>query len=351
MLNGVNVILVEENGIPIVSSDRGIQVNPVSGGGIPVVLVERNGLPCVIGGFSPLSLDPVAFYDPSDTSTLFQDTAGTTPAGVGDPVGLVLDKSGNDNHLTAPSDAARPVYAVSESGDKLLQSDEVDDELSVTLPDLGTDVTIAYTTQSELRINEGETVGAGEYTLPQVDLLNYLMIDRQLTKSEKIELIRYLSRSAEGVNYGAVIDDMILACLNAVDVFIYDTTKDSDGGAWRTGALAQASSWYNETLNTATRGSRREFPAVAVIVAESDKVTIYDGDDPTLPMFKVMNASANNPVFATPSSIAAVNSTIAVGTSGGAAIVTFASDAAEKQTTGADANYLSGLAVEGVGWA
>ena len=27
-------------------------------------------------------------------------------------------------------------------------------------------------------------------------------------------------------------------------------------------------SWYNETLNTATRGSRREFPAVAVIVAE-----------------------------------------------------------------------------------
>ena len=28
-------------------------------------------------------------------------------------------------------------------------------------------------------------------------------------------------------------------------------------------------SWYNETLNTATRGSRKEFPAVAVIVAES----------------------------------------------------------------------------------
>lgn len=44
-------------------------------------------------GFSPLSLDPVAFYDPSDTSTLFQDAAGTMPTGVGDPVGLVLDKS------------------------------------------------------------------------------------------------------------------------------------------------------------------------------------------------------------------------------------------------------------------
>jgi len=73
----------------------------------------------------------------------------------------------------------------------------------------------------------------------------------------------------------------------AVDVFVYDTSKDSDGGAWR--QRTQHTSWYNETLNTATRGSRREFPAVAVIVAESDRVTIYDGDDPSLPMWMVFN--------------------------------------------------------------
>ena len=71
----------------------------------------------------------------------------------------------------------------------------------------------------------------------------------------------------------------------AVDVFIYDTRKDSDGGAWR--GRTQHTSWYNETLNTATRGSRKEFPAVAVIVAEVDTVTIYDGDDPALPMWMV----------------------------------------------------------------
>jgi trimeric autotransporter adhesin len=63
--------------------------------------------------------------------------------------------------------------------------------------------------------------------------------------------------------------------VTAVDVFVYDTSLDSDGGAWR--KRTQGTSWYNETLDTATRGSRREFPAVAVIVAESDKVTIYDG--------------------------------------------------------------------------
>jgi len=78
----------------------------------------------------------------------------------------------------------------------------------------------------------------------------------------------------------------------AVDVFVYDTRKDSDGGAWR--KRTQHTSWYNETLNTSTRGSRKEFPAVAVIVAESDQVTIYDGDDPDLPMWMVFNPISNS---------------------------------------------------------
>ena len=54
----------------------------------------------------------------------------------------------------------------------------------------------------------------------------------------------------------------------ATDIFVYDTRKDSDGGAWR--KRTQHTSWYNETLNTTYRGSRREFPAVAVIVLGTD---------------------------------------------------------------------------------
>ena len=79
----------------------------------------------------------------------------------------------------------------------------------------------------------------------------------------------------------------------AVDIFVYDTRKDSDGGAWR--KRTQHTSWYNETLNTATRGSRKEFPAVAVIVCRTNTLTIYDGDDPDLPMWMVFNTvgSAN----------------------------------------------------------
>lgn len=52
------------------------------------------------------------WYDPSDLSTLFQDSAGTTPVtAVGQPVGKMLDKSGRANHATQATAAARPVLS------------------------------------------------------------------------------------------------------------------------------------------------------------------------------------------------------------------------------------------------
>ena len=71
----------------------------------------------------------------------------------------------------------------------------------------------------------------------------------------------------------------------AVDVFVYDTSKDSDGGAWR--KRTQHTSWYNEALNTATRGARKEFPAGCCDCGERIQVTIYDADDPDMPMWMV----------------------------------------------------------------
>jgi hypothetical protein len=70
-----------------------------------------------------------------------------------------------------------------------------------------------------------------------------------------------------------------------VDVFIYDTSKDTDGGQWR--QRTSHTSWYNETLSTATRGATKEFPAVALIVAEAATVTIYDMTDSAIPMWMV----------------------------------------------------------------
>ena len=50
------------------------------------------------------------FYDPNDLSTMYQDDAGTIPVTAsGQPVGLMKDKSGNNNHAFATSSASRPV--------------------------------------------------------------------------------------------------------------------------------------------------------------------------------------------------------------------------------------------------
>ena len=119
----------------------------------------------------------------------------------------------------------------------------------------------------------------------------------------------------------------------AGDVFVYDTRKDSDGGAWR--KRTQHTSWYNETLGTATRGTRKEFPAVAVIVAESNQVTIYDGDDPDLPMWMVFKDTVSNMINThnvNPNSfsLSALNANVLVGSRhpsyGEANVINFISD-------------------------
>ena len=78
----------------------------------------------------------------------------------------------------------------------------------------------------------------------------------------------------------------------ATHVFLYDTSKDSDGGAWR--YRTQHTSWYNEKLGTSYRGNRKEFPAVAVIVSRTGYLNIYDGDDPNLPLW--MGWKQNSPM-------------------------------------------------------
>lgn len=71
------------------------------------------------------------WYDPSDLSTLFQDAAGTVPVTAnGDPVGKMLDKSGNGNHAVQTLSAARPVYRT-DGVLHWLNFDGVDDYLEI----------------------------------------------------------------------------------------------------------------------------------------------------------------------------------------------------------------------------
>lgn len=71
-----------------------------------------------------------AWYDPSDFSTLYQDSAGTTPVtAVGQPVGLLKDKSGRNNHASQSTTTARPTLQQDSGGRYYLQGDGVDDSL------------------------------------------------------------------------------------------------------------------------------------------------------------------------------------------------------------------------------
>ena len=72
----------------------------------------RSGLGYLFG-----SGEKGAWYDPSDWTTLFQDSAGTTPVtAVGQPVGKMLDKSGLGNHAAQTTAINRPVLQIDGNG-------------------------------------------------------------------------------------------------------------------------------------------------------------------------------------------------------------------------------------------
>lgn len=57
------------------------------------------------------------WYDPSDFSTMFQDTSGTIAVtAVGDPVALIRDKSGNNNHAFQTTSNRRPTLGQDANG-------------------------------------------------------------------------------------------------------------------------------------------------------------------------------------------------------------------------------------------
>ena len=68
-------------------------------------------------------------YDPNDLTTLYQDAAGTIPVtGAGQSVGLMLDKSGRNNHAVQTTSASRPILRKNAiTGANYLEFDGSDD--------------------------------------------------------------------------------------------------------------------------------------------------------------------------------------------------------------------------------
>jgi len=98
----------------------------------PVLRPVTRAVSDTIRGFNPRSLfasgEQGIWLDPSDFSTLFQDSAGTTPVtAVGQPVGKILDKSGRGNHASQTTSASRPTLQQDSNGLYYLSFDGTDD--------------------------------------------------------------------------------------------------------------------------------------------------------------------------------------------------------------------------------
>ena len=124
------------------------------------------------GAFSPASLNPSVWYDPSDLATVWEDSARTTPASVNGVVGALDDKSGNGRHATQATTANKPILRLT-SGLYYLEFDGTDDFLSTAAIDFsGADQVTAVAgarklsdaaqaTLFELRANGTTTGGFG----------------------------------------------------------------------------------------------------------------------------------------------------------------------------------------------
>jgi hypothetical protein len=123
-------------------------------------------------------------------------------------------------------------------------------------------------------------------------------------------------------------------------------------------AVQRRTSWYNEALGTATRGTRRELPAKRIIIVEANFFGIYDGDDPTFPLWwgrqgSTLNSGSNffYPNYNDGSSVKACGEgKILFGlsksnTNGGIRVLDFGADRIMRSTASANATgYIQPLA-------
>jgi len=162
------------------------------------------------GGFTPADLftgsEAGAWYGPSDLSTLFQDSAGTTPVTTaGQPVGLMLDKSGNGNHATQATAARRLTY---QTGPARATIDKVDDRLSVTVPVGGTMVlgTDQGTASYGVNIPAGpyEIGGRDGQDFPGNAIVGQVIRDGALSAGDAAATEAYFVEKGATASYGAV---------------------------------------------------------------------------------------------------------------------------------------------------
>jgi len=165
------------------------------------------------GVFTPASLfaggQEGLLLEAFDIDTLFQVSDGTTPVTVAtNPIGYFGDNSGNGNHATQATTAARPTY---QTGPARATLDKVDDRLSVTVPTGGFTGTMVLATDQGTA-SYGVTIPAGAYDIggrgglhfPGNAIVGQLIRDGALSAGDAAATEAYFVENGATAGYGAV---------------------------------------------------------------------------------------------------------------------------------------------------
>ncbi|NKE43374.1 LamG domain-containing protein [Roseomonas frigidaquae] len=155
--------------------------------------------------------------------------------------------------------------------------------------------------------------------------------------------------STASLAYPEVVKNLATAS-DVVDVFVYDTRLDSDGGAWTD--RCHGASWFSETLNTPTRGAKRAFPKKGIIVLRSgttNPLALYDALDldpatgaPRL--WRIFPRSSGGILDGTPAACFAMNGRVWVATSAGLYTLDFPADRASRRDATDRRHWNAGIA-------
>ena len=176
--------------------------------------------------------------------------------------------------------------------------------------------------------------------------------------TERLLQVGSSTNRGNSVTYGEVVTQGMedsTALTGIKDIFIYDTTADSDGGRWIDWATTDKLGWYTEALDDGPsdpcviasddRCYSAAFPRKAILVVTADALYIFDAATNDMWMKFSQNASGyalgadtNND----PSSVTALNGVIYVGTKGSSAGGLYAFDFTQDRMYNYDATDRSG---------
>ena len=221
-----------------------------------------------------------------DIDTLFQLSGGTTPVTAAtDPVGYFGDKSGNGNHATQATAAARPIYQV--TPDRITVN-KVDDKLEITVPVGGFTGTMVLGTDQGTA-SYGVTIPAGAYDIggrgglyfPGNAIVGQLIRDGALSAEEAVATEAYFVADGATASYGAV---------NNFANFWRDMTEITSFPLLDTSAGTNFSyTWYNCTSLTS-------FPLLDTSAGTSFHAAWYNCT--SLTSFPLLDTSAGTSFFA-----------------------------------------------------